>query len=157
MDLQPPPGAPREAQTDPTGPGDREDVGPARSVGALVALAGAGLVIAGSALPWVRATLGEGLVASVSGIEGGDGWISMALGVFLAALAIRNRLDPDAGTTGILIVTAVLALLTAYEVIDIVGAPELAGAPTVTVGYGLWLMAAGVVVSVLGVIRMKAA
>ncbi len=131
------------------------DAEPSRSIGALIALAGAGLVIAGSALPWVRQTGQEETIVT-TGIAGGDGWISLVLAVILAALALRNRLNPEAGISGVLVVTALLGLMTAYEIIDIRSHQRVGLEVDLSIGYGLWLMASGVVLSTFGVIRMRA-
>ncbi len=125
-----------------------------RSFGALIALAGAALVVAGSALPWVRVTGAEGEI-STTGLSGGDGWIAIVLAVILAGLALRNRLDPEAGITGVLVVTALLGLLTAFEIIDI-RSTEAPPEVSVTIGLGLWVMAVGVALSIFGIIRIRA-
>ena len=125
-----------------------------RSLGALIALAGAALVIVSTMLPWKLLEGQEGRIVT-TGLTGGDGWIAIVLAIVLASLALRNRLDPEAGITGVLVVTALLGLMTAFEIIDI-RSKELAAGVTLSIGYGIWLMAAGVALSIFGIIRMRA-
>lgn len=97
-----------------------EPPAPVGSVYALAALLAAGAVAIGSFLPWASAGAGI-LKASRSGIEGGDGWLTLGIAAAAALVAIRGLMQSRLPHPG-LVVTAGIALvaLAAWELVDIV-------------------------------------
>lgn len=106
-------------------------------MGAVSAVAGL-VVVLGSFMSWASTAF-----ASRSGIDGGDGWITLAIGVFMAGvgLAITVR----AGVLGNGIANVVLGLAAAgiaiYEMSDVSGR-----SPFISIGTGLYLILAAAVI-----------
>jgi hypothetical protein len=115
---------------------------------ALAAVVAGALVAVGSFLPW--ATVGAGiLTASKTGIEGGDGWLTLILGAVAALVSasalIRGRL-PNPGL--LVSVGVVLVAVAAWEGFDILNRQsatiyglEIKPSP----GVGLLAVAAGAI------------
>lgn len=119
------------------------DEGPGYAVAALLA---AGAIAVGSFLPWASA--GAGLFkASGSGIEGGDGWITLMIGAAAALVAIRALLQSRRPHLGLTISAGIAAVAMAIlEVVNILNRPgaslygvEIKASPDI----GLLAIAAG--------------
>lgn len=109
----------------------------------LLVLGGAALIVVGSFLPWASA---GGM--SFSGIDGGDGWITLVLGLALGATALI-----PAAKNGMLIVAGIALALVVYELIDIMGAGG--GAIEVSIGIGIWIMLVGGIAGLVGAIQAR--
>lgn len=122
----------------------------------LVAGGGAALVI-GSFLPWITAT--AALIGTItrSGMEGGDGWISLGLGAALVASGVSayQRLERK-GTEAIVLCVLATALI-AFEWSDVQSrVDEMASDYSFgSIGIGLYLMAAGVVAAFAGAMQLR--
>jgi hypothetical protein len=83
----------------------------------------AGTVAVGSFLPWASA--GGGLLkASGSGIEGGDGWITLIIGAAAALVAVRALLQSRKPHAGLLATTGIAAAaVAAAELVSILSRP----------------------------------
>lgn len=106
----------------------------------LTMIGGAGLAI-GSFLAW-------GTVAgfSASGIDGGDGWITLVAGVVLAAagyMAYSGKPLPMWVGWVALIVGAAVALINFFDI---------QGTELVSVGIGMWIMLAGSALGLVGLL-----
>jgi hypothetical protein len=132
---------------------------PVERVPAIVALAGAVLLLVSAFLPWFRIELtfaGSTFSETVSGMDVDDGVIAILLALVAGGLAVPRLLGKGPSLLGIgLVVTGLLAML--LGVIDM-GNNEpdadvpLAGLADVSPSVGLFLVvAAGLVVSVAGV------
>lgn len=90
---------------------------------AIAALLAAGAIAIGSFLPWASA--GAGLFkASGSGIEGGDGWITLAIGAAAAVVAIQALLRSQRPHPVLMISAGTAALAMAIlEVVNILNRP----------------------------------
>src|SRR3546814_5869584 len=99
-------------------------------------LAGAGAITIGSLLPWASATSIFGTV-SKAGTDG-DGIITLGLGVLFGIWAFMN-LAPRARIAA----GCVVALIALYEIVDVLGTGH--DDLVVSVGIGLWIVAAGAV------------
>ena len=125
-------------------------------------LIGGGLaLILGAFLPW--ATLSAPFVGSISksGIDGGDGWITVALGAALVGIGVRTMTQrvtvPFVGTV---LTTVIAGLVTLYELGDVSDHIEDAeyygeGLISASIGAGLWLSLAGVIAAAVGVARSR--
>jgi hypothetical protein len=117
------------------------DVETNRRRGLLMLTGGAALAI-GSLLPW-----GVFESVRVSGLEDGDGWMTLVAGLALAAAGVALIWDlfqppPWLGWAG-----AGLGLLIAvFNLLDIVDAPY-------DLGIGMWVMLAGGALGVVGLIQ----
>ena len=127
---------------------------------ALVATGFAALIAVGSFLPWAAA--GAGLLsASRTGIEGGDGWITLGIGAAAAYVAIRAWLDSRIPHPGKMVAAGLAAAAIAVvDVLDIVGrqATSVYGVeikPTPELGV-LVVIAGGVGLAVIGVAGNRA-
>jgi hypothetical protein len=110
-------------------------------------LAAFGLVmVIASFMPWAS---GLGGLVTKSGIDGGDGWISLVIG--LAILAVGIAVGLKQGLVWAPIVGTLLGLvaggLAVFEINDVSGRAE-----GVDIGYGLWIMA----IAALGAIVVAA-
>lgn len=96
---------------------------PSEPIYAAAALVAAGTVAVGSFLPWASA--GGGLLkASGSGIEGGDGWITLIIGAAAALIALRALLQSRKPHAGLLATTGIAAVaLAAAELVSILSRP----------------------------------
>lgn len=122
--------------------------------GAIVAVLGGLLVAVGSFLPWVTAASGLGTV-SKSGMEGGDGTITLVLGIAIIILALAPMMGVKASS-----VTAVLLILAAAGAgfigfVNMKDVQERVASVTseyvsASVGAGLWALLIGAVVAFLG-------
>lgn len=117
-------------------------------------LGGGVALVLGAFLPW--ATITAPLIGTVSksGIDGGDGWIMVAVGLVLAVLGGRRLSSGHVVPFIPAAIVAVLgAALTLYELIDVGSASE--GLATAHIGVGLWLGAAGVICAVVGIAKTR--
>jgi hypothetical protein len=115
---------------------------------------GAGLLIFGSFLPWVKASIGL-LSVEKNGIDG-DGVFTLVLGA--AAVLLFGLVRNSAGRVLTLVAALLAAAVAFYDVIDVQqAADDLASRSSsftinASVGIGLWLAAMGSVVLLAGVI-----
>lgn len=122
----------------------------------LVVLGGVLLVI-GSFLPWIRATLGPLGSITQSGTRGGDGWITFGLGIALIFLGAAMYFVPHIALRITVAVLAVGALaLTTYEVVDIQRQIDefeeeaTVNAYSASHGIGLYVLGVGGIVALVG-------
>lgn len=117
------------------------------------AIAGGVALGLGAFLPWAKATAPFIGTVTASGLEGGDGWMAVVLGVLAVVFGFK-LLNDGAGRGGLVIVAVVAGLLTAVEISNVESAVDDARAESdllvVDVGVGLWIMAAGVVAILIG-------
>ncbi|HEY9564158.1 MAG TPA: hypothetical protein VIR30_10350 [Nocardioides sp.] len=109
-------------------------------------LAGAGAITIGSLLPWASATSIFGTV-SKAGTDG-DGIITLGLGVLFGIWAFMN-LAPRARIAA----GCVVALIALYEIVDVLGTGH--DDLVVSVGIGLWIVAAGAVLAIVGSVQAR--
>jgi hypothetical protein len=112
------------------------------------------MVAAGAFLPWATV-----FGISVSGMDGSDGWIALAIGGLLALIGFANlRTDATGGArlVGLLagLAAAGLGIWKYSSVRDIGVDNELAGA-LVQVGTGVYLMIAGGALGVLAALGLR--
>jgi hypothetical protein len=109
------------------------------------AIAGGITMIAGSFLPWATATAFIGTL-EVTGIDGGDGWITVIFGLLAIVVGARTRSGIDSGakvTFGIVgALTLALFLFEFSEVSSRVARAESVSEYSIdaSVGVGLWLV-----------------
>lgn len=114
-----------------------------------VALGGAGLAALGSLLPWASVTSIFGTI-SVNGTDG-DGIITLVLAIVAGGLVLARKAPVAA-----LVLLAIVALVAVIDIADIAGAvddEELGDFATVSVGFGLWLVALGAAAGLFGTIQ----
>lgn len=100
-----------------------------------VAGGGAGLLVIGSLMAWVKIAF-----ASASGIDGGDGWITVIGGVIAGLLAFRG--SGRSQRIGLIVVGLAMAALVVYEFINISTATN-AFDLSPSIGTGLYACALG--------------
>lgn len=124
-----------------------------RRPSAWFAIGGGAALGLGAFLPWATVTAPFVGTVTRSGLEGGDGWIAVVLGV-IAAVYGYKLLNGGGGRVGLLLVAVAAGLLTAFEISDVQDRVDDARAEAefvaAEVGVGLWIMAAGVVAIVIG-------
>ena len=98
------------------------------------------LLFIGAGLPWASV-----LSIEVSGLDGGDGIITISLGVLLLALGVTRAFTRHRWTS---IVGLILALLLGLVVL--IDLTDVLGEDLATVRIGLWLTTAGAVGALLG-------
>ena len=129
---------------------------PVRTAGAWWLIAGAGAAIVGSFLPWATITAVFVGTINKSGVQGGDGWISIALAVPLLVFGVRAARSLGAVPVGWSIVLAlVLGAFAVFEVSDASNKVSAANAAVngyghADVGFGLWLVIIGAVATLVG-------
>lgn len=126
------------------------------NVPALVVLVGGALYAIGSALPWITATAAFVGTITRSGLEGGDGIITIVIGLLIALVGLLSlNGSRSAGSKVAQVLLCAVALgLAVWEVsnvnakIDDLEAGELAA--IASVGIGLWMMVIGGALALLG-------
>lgn len=109
--------------------------------GSIAAAVGAGVVMLAAFMPWARVW-----VISASGIDGGDGWITLVLagvGLLLSLMTIAGTAQPKAHIGTILLGLGVGA-------VGLVDLSNVMDEPMAEVGMGLWLTIAGAAAMVVG-------
>lgn len=152
-----------QARATPAAPGKPLD---APGAPAMLGAIGAGLLVLGSFLPWV--TISAPFIGSISksGMDGGDGWITVIAGAVAGVFVYRNwgRVAP-ALRNALLACGIVATLLTVYEFVDIGSTKsdlesetdddDLFGADAgdlvdISYGFGLFVLVAGSAATVAG-------
>lgn len=118
--------------------------------GQIVMLCGAGALILGAFLPWVKLSAPfVGTVTMAGTDNGGDGWLMVVAGVVIGALALTQK-GPMAFIGSVVAVLTGLVLI--YDGQDIAG--RLADIDddiaTADFGAGFYLCAAGAIASLVG-------
>lgn len=128
-----------------------------RMAGGILIMAGGLLLCLGSFLPWVTANAPLVGSMSKSGMEGGDGIITLILGIGIAALGIgflAGMKSSSAGPLIVLIAAVAAAAVTVVDYNDVQGRVEDAQAVSdlvsASVGAGIWTLFVGSIVSALG-------
>jgi hypothetical protein len=124
-------------------------------------IGGGALVALGSLLPWITTSSVDGTWSAFSGVGGGgDGWITLAVGVGIAGLAILGRDGASEFNRVAVGFLSLVALLVFWINLGRVGAAAAAfnreafGYATASVSVGLWLIAIGAVLAfVFNVVR----
>ncbi|MDQ2933514.1 MAG: hypothetical protein M3R49_00780 [Chloroflexota bacterium] len=113
-------------------------------------IGGGALVAVGSLLPWITTSSIDGTWGAFSGVQGGgDGWISLAVGAGIAALAIMGKQGASEFNRAAVGLLSLVALLVFWINLGRVGAAAAAfdrqsfGYATASVSVGLWLIAIG--------------
>jgi hypothetical protein len=128
----------------------------ALSAGGLAVTAGGILFAAGSALPWISVTAPFVGTITRSGLEGGDGIITLILGVVITVVGLASLSgSKSAGSKAAMFLLCLSALgLAAWELINVrvsIGGLDPDVAAYATVGIGPWMMVAGGLIAVLGI------
>ena len=117
-------------------------------------IGGGALVALGSLLPWITTSSVDGTWAAFSGVRGGgDGWITLAVGLGIAGLAIIGRDGASEFNRAAVAFLSLVALLVFWINLGRVGAAAAAfdreafGYATASVSVGLWLIAIGAVLA----------
>lgn len=109
--------------------------------------AGGILVAAGSVMPWITATGGFGISVTRSGIEGGDGLITIVLGIGLAltglAMVRGQNLRLWGASLLMSVVTLVLIAIDYVSLNDRIKTMAAEATIFASIGIGIWLVAAG--------------
>lgn len=112
------------------------------------------LIVLGSVLPWLMVSSVDGNWQAFSGVQGGgDGWITLVIGLGLAALALIGREGASEFNRAAVGLLSLIALLVFWVNLGRVGAAASAfdrqafGYATASVSVGLWLIAIGAVVA----------
>lgn len=113
--------------------------------GPLLTMIGGVALALGSFLAW-----GTVFGISVSGMDGGDGWYTLVGGAVVAAAGFAAysgsfKLPKWVGWAG-LVVGLGVALINFFDII---------GTDGVSIGLGMWVMLAGGVVAILGLLQKK--
>jgi hypothetical protein len=124
-------------------------------------IAGGLALVIGAFLPWVTISAPFIGTLSKSGIDGGDGWITLALGATLAVFGFRVL--KDQGTLPFaagLVVAGIAGAMTLFEMTDVSNRisdvrDAADGMTSAHIGVGLWLSAAGVVAAVVAVLQSR--
>jgi hypothetical protein len=119
-------------------------------------IAGAGAIIVGSFMPWVTLTAVFVGTVSRSGVQGGDGWISIALAVPLLIFGVRaaRGMSPIPAVWA-LVLGVVLVVFSIFELSDVANKMssvnnQAQGYGRADVGVGLWLVLFGSAATVVG-------
>lgn len=117
-------------------------------------IGGGALVALGSLLPWLTTSSVDGSWQGFSGVEGGgDGWITLAIGIGIVGLAIAGRKGATEFNRAAVGLLSLIAFLLFWINLGRVGAAAAAfdlqafGYATASASVGLWLIAAGTVVA----------
>ncbi len=120
-------------------------------------IGGGALVALGSLLPWLTTSSVDGTWQGFSGVEGGgDGWITLAVGVGIAGLAIAGRKGATEFNRAAVGLLSLVALILFWINLGRVGAAAAAfdlqafGYATANASVGLWLIAVGAVIAFAG-------
>jgi hypothetical protein len=115
---------------------------------------GGALVALGSLLPWITTISVDGTWGAFSGVQGGgDGWVSLAVGIGIAGLAIIGRQGATEFNRAAVALLALVAILVFWINLGRVGAAVAAfdrqsfGYATASMSVGLWLIAIGAVLA----------
>jgi hypothetical protein len=135
---------------------------PARGMGnAWWLIVGAGAVILGSFMPWATVTAVFVGTINASGVQGGDGWIAIALAVPLLVFGIRSARSrariPVWWTValGLLLITfSVFEVTNVSNKISSVNS-RASGLGHASVGYGLWLVVVGAIAVCVGAVTSR--
>jgi hypothetical protein len=117
------------------------------------------LYAVGSGLPWISATAAFLGTVSRSGLEGGDGIITVIIGIAIALIGVGKLVGSRAvGGKVALVLLSVLALgFAAWEISNV--NERIASIDTdlgiASVGIGLWIMIVGSFVAGLGAMSLK--
>ena len=109
---------------------------------AITVIVGGLLLVVGSFLPWF--TLGG---SSVNGFDGGDAWFTLFAGLILAVLGYMTYADRSFPSWIGWVVAALAGILVVIDYFDIKDTADLTGG---SVGIGIWIMCAGVIVALVG-------
>ena len=117
-------------------------------------IGGGALVALGSLLPWITTSSVDGTWSAFNGVRGGgDGWITLAVGLGIAGLAIIGRDGASEFNRAAVAFLSLVALLVFWINLGRVGAAAAAfdreafGYATAGVSVGLWLIASGAVLA----------
>lgn len=151
----------------PAGTGPVSGQGPAtgsrreQRVPAGILVVGGGLAVAGSVLPWETVLSATGGTVQRSGLESPDAVMTLVLGVVIvAAGAIGFRRVPTGYWRGmlLLVVTVLLGVVIfdGAELVRSIGAfnSRFVGSAQASVGIGLYAIALGAVLGLVGAIRL---
>jgi len=112
-------------------------------------LGGAGCLAAGSFLPWAKVIAPFVGTVTKSGIDGGDGWLTLAAGAVIALLVGQRR-----APRFVVLVGALALALVIYEIADI--RHKFAGVNSefvsTSIGGGLYLCGLGAAAAVAGAV-----
>lgn len=126
---------------------------------AIAVLLGGAIVAVGSVLPWVTAIGGFGVTVSRSGVEGGDGLITIGLGILIALLALTMiRGENLARWRGALILSAAAAALMVVDYFIIEGRiRDINRGQTVfaSIGLGVWVTGIGAAIALIASVRIR--
>jgi hypothetical protein len=121
-------------------------------------VAGGALVAVGSILPWVTAVGGFGISVSRSGIEGGDGLLTIVLGIGIALLGLTMARGEYLSRATVTLIASIVALaVVALDYLDITKRITDASSDGVygSVGVGLWIVGVGAVIGAYSSFRTR--
>jgi hypothetical protein len=120
--------------------------------------AGGALIAAGSVLPWVTATGAFGISISRSGVEGGDGLITIGLGIGIGLLGLSMVRGRNLSRWKLAFVASVVTLiLIAIDYSVIQGRIDDLADDSIfaTIGLGVWVVGIGAVIASLASWRLR--
>lgn len=122
---------------------------------------GGALVAIGSFLPWISATIPLAGSINRSGIEGGDGLITVILGVLVLLVGISALRNERPSRIPTILLTFISLGIVVFEYANITGRIELINlesgltAGLINVGIGVWVMGVGAVAAFLSSLALK--
>jgi hypothetical protein len=137
---------------------------PAVTIGSIGMLAGAGVLIVGSFLPWASMSY-AGTTMSINGTDAGkDGVITLGIGVLVGVAALLAIFGPKVrkpAYAGGVVLALIAGAVAGVDINDIMKTNSSFGTISlgISVGIGLWLAAAGAVIagvsSLIGLVSRK--
>lgn len=109
---------------------------------AIITIVGGALLAVGSLLPWFEL---QG--TTVSALDWGDGWFTLSAGLIIVALGSATIARRAAPSWLGWVVAALAAALIAINYRDITRDADTIG---ISIGIGIWIMVAGVIVALVG-------
>jgi hypothetical protein len=153
------------AADQPGSPADRTTVPVEVNVPALFVALGGLMGLIGSFLPWVTATIPFAGSIARSGIEGGDGWVSVVLGAALsivggALAAGRSASGVAKSSLTVFALGALLAGFGAFELLNVQSRIEeidVEYRSLAAVGIGIWMIIVGGGMAAVASLRLRGA
>jgi len=107
-----------------------------------LALAGAGIVVIGSLMPWVTVTTAFGTV-SRNGIDGDGKITALTALVFAAAFYFGTKAWHNVLAGVLAVATAIVGIANVIDIYDNINSADLEGLGHASLGVGMWVVLAG--------------
>lgn len=120
--------------------------------GLFVVVGGAGVLL-GAFMPWMKISTGFGDVAR-SGMDGGDGWFFVFGGALIAYIGLQLRGPSTWSLLVPFLAAVVMGVLAFYEINDVTRR-DGDSLSDVSVGWGLYLICAALLVVLVGLFKLR--